>query len=277
MLDLSGRQRLYVYLCAVFLTALLIGDTIGSKLFTVDIPFGFTTLHATLSVGAHLVPHHLLAHRRDQRVLRHAPARASSPSSASSWPSSPSSSSSWRASSPPPTSRRSRRTPSTTCSATPTASSSRRWSPTSSASSSTSPSSSRPSGSRSRATSGCARRARRWSRSSSTRSSSPTSRFCGQIPTARLHQAATTSYIVKVLLAVGLTPVIYALHALIHRRHAHRGASGGRRARPRRHSVSGSVLGVLGRVLGERRLAVGAAERVALAVIRHLHRRVLRR
>ena len=52
MLDLSARQRLYVYLCAVFLTALLIGDTIGSKLFTVDIPFGFTTLHATLSVGA---------------------------------------------------------------------------------------------------------------------------------------------------------------------------------------------------------------------------------
>ena len=52
MLDLSGRQRVYVYLCAIFLTALLIGDTIGSKLFTVDIPFGFTTLHATLSVGA---------------------------------------------------------------------------------------------------------------------------------------------------------------------------------------------------------------------------------
>src|SRR3954462_6882184 len=52
MLDLSARQRLYVYLCAVFLTALLVGDTIGSKLFTVAIPFGFTTLHATLSVGA---------------------------------------------------------------------------------------------------------------------------------------------------------------------------------------------------------------------------------
>ena len=51
MLDLTGRQRLYVYLCAVFLTALLIGDTIGSKLFTAAIPFGFTTLHATLSVG----------------------------------------------------------------------------------------------------------------------------------------------------------------------------------------------------------------------------------
>jgi uncharacterized integral membrane protein (TIGR00697 family) len=52
MLDLSARQRVYVYMCAVFLTALLIGDTIGSKLFTADIPFGFTTLHATLSVGA---------------------------------------------------------------------------------------------------------------------------------------------------------------------------------------------------------------------------------
>jgi uncharacterized integral membrane protein (TIGR00697 family) len=36
----------------VFLTALLIGDTIGSKLFTLDIPLGVTTLHATLSVGA---------------------------------------------------------------------------------------------------------------------------------------------------------------------------------------------------------------------------------
>jgi len=51
MLDLSGRQRLYVYMCGVFLTALLIGDTIGSKLFTVAIPLGFTTLDAKLSVG----------------------------------------------------------------------------------------------------------------------------------------------------------------------------------------------------------------------------------
>ncbi len=51
MLDLSGRQRLYVYMCAVFLTALLIGDTIGSKLFVITIPFGFTTLQPTLSVG----------------------------------------------------------------------------------------------------------------------------------------------------------------------------------------------------------------------------------
>ena len=51
MLDLTGRQRLYMYLCGIFLTALLIGDTIGSKLFILPIPLGFTTLHATLSVG----------------------------------------------------------------------------------------------------------------------------------------------------------------------------------------------------------------------------------
>jgi uncharacterized integral membrane protein (TIGR00697 family) len=47
MLDLNGRQRLYVYLCAVFITALLIGDTIGSKLFTV----GVGRFHFPLSVG----------------------------------------------------------------------------------------------------------------------------------------------------------------------------------------------------------------------------------
>ena len=52
MLELSPRQRLYMYLCAVFLTALLIGDTIGSKLFAMAIPLGFTTVHASLSVGA---------------------------------------------------------------------------------------------------------------------------------------------------------------------------------------------------------------------------------
>ena len=52
MLDLTGRQRLYLWLCAVFLTALLVGDTIGSKLFTFGVPLGFTTLHATLSVGS---------------------------------------------------------------------------------------------------------------------------------------------------------------------------------------------------------------------------------
>src|SRR5262245_25325173 len=49
---LGAREKVYLYLCGVFLTALLIGDTIGSKLFTLDIPLGVTTLHATLSVGA---------------------------------------------------------------------------------------------------------------------------------------------------------------------------------------------------------------------------------
>lgn len=52
MLDLDRRQKVYLYLCGIFLTALLIGDTIGSKLFVVDIPLGFATLPATLSVGA---------------------------------------------------------------------------------------------------------------------------------------------------------------------------------------------------------------------------------
>ena len=50
--DTTPRQRLYLYLVGVFLTALLIGDTIGAKLFTVDIPLGFTTLPATLSAGS---------------------------------------------------------------------------------------------------------------------------------------------------------------------------------------------------------------------------------
>jgi uncharacterized integral membrane protein (TIGR00697 family) len=52
MLELDARTKVFMYLAAVFLTALLIGDTIGSKLFVVDIPLGFTTLPATLSVGA---------------------------------------------------------------------------------------------------------------------------------------------------------------------------------------------------------------------------------
>jgi uncharacterized integral membrane protein (TIGR00697 family) len=52
MLELDARQKVFLYLSGVFLTALLIGDTIGSKLFVVDIPLGFTTLPATLSVGA---------------------------------------------------------------------------------------------------------------------------------------------------------------------------------------------------------------------------------
>ncbi len=46
------RQRLFLYLSGVFLTALLIGDTIGSKLFTVTVPLGFTDIRATLSAGA---------------------------------------------------------------------------------------------------------------------------------------------------------------------------------------------------------------------------------
>ena len=48
---LPTKQRLYVYLVGVFLTALLIGDTIGSKLFQLDIPLGFTTVRATMSVA----------------------------------------------------------------------------------------------------------------------------------------------------------------------------------------------------------------------------------
>jgi uncharacterized integral membrane protein (TIGR00697 family) len=52
MVAFDARQKLYLYLCAVFLTALLIGDTIGSKLFTVTIPLGVVDLPATLSVGA---------------------------------------------------------------------------------------------------------------------------------------------------------------------------------------------------------------------------------
>src|ERR1700759_5314599 len=52
MLELDARQKVFLYLSGVFLTALLICDTIGSKLFIVDIPLGFYTLPATLSVGA---------------------------------------------------------------------------------------------------------------------------------------------------------------------------------------------------------------------------------
>jgi uncharacterized integral membrane protein (TIGR00697 family) len=44
----NNRDKLYLYLSAIFVTALLIGDTIGAKLFTATI-FG---VHATLSVGA---------------------------------------------------------------------------------------------------------------------------------------------------------------------------------------------------------------------------------
>ncbi len=49
MVDLRGEQRLYIYLCAIFLTALLIGDTIGSKLFVFAVPF--THFEVTLSMG----------------------------------------------------------------------------------------------------------------------------------------------------------------------------------------------------------------------------------
>jgi uncharacterized integral membrane protein (TIGR00697 family) len=52
MLAFDARQKLYLYLCAIFLTALLIGDTIGSKIFTLTIPLGVAKLHATLSVGS---------------------------------------------------------------------------------------------------------------------------------------------------------------------------------------------------------------------------------
>jgi uncharacterized integral membrane protein (TIGR00697 family) len=53
---LDARQKLYLYLAGIFLTALLIGDTIGSKLFEVAIPTPFGALPATLSVGAMWFP-----------------------------------------------------------------------------------------------------------------------------------------------------------------------------------------------------------------------------
>src|SRR5262245_64397820 len=52
MFELGRREKVFLYLSGVFLTALIIGDTIGSKLFIVQIPLGFTTLPATLSVGS---------------------------------------------------------------------------------------------------------------------------------------------------------------------------------------------------------------------------------
>jgi uncharacterized integral membrane protein (TIGR00697 family) len=42
--------------------------------------------------------------------------------------------------------------------------------------------------------------------------------FYGLVTTQQLHRAAITSYVVKTLMAVLLTPVIYALHGLLHRR-----------------------------------------------------------
>jgi uncharacterized integral membrane protein (TIGR00697 family) len=50
---ISLRQKLYLYLAGVFITALLIGDTIGSKLFVINLP---VIGDATLSVGAMWFP-----------------------------------------------------------------------------------------------------------------------------------------------------------------------------------------------------------------------------
>lgn len=47
------RQKLYLYLAGVFITALLIGDTIGSKLFVLNLP---VIGDATFSVGAMWFP-----------------------------------------------------------------------------------------------------------------------------------------------------------------------------------------------------------------------------
>ncbi len=217
MLDLSSRQRLYVYLCAVFLTALLIGDTIGSKLFVVDIPFGFTTLQATLSVGAIWFPITFVLTDTINEfygsvgarfvtfvgffmaivafifiyLARLIPAADFSPVKQDAFNS--------------------------------------------------------VLGNANRifvasliaylvgqlvdiAIFQSAKRLTQsrhiWLRSTGSTLISQLIdtvivtyvAFYGQIPTVRLHQAATTSYVVKVLLAIGLTPVIYALHALIHRR-----------------------------------------------------------
>ena len=53
MLELDARQKLYLYLSGIFLTALLIGDTIGSKLFVLQLPL---VGEATFSVGAMWFP-----------------------------------------------------------------------------------------------------------------------------------------------------------------------------------------------------------------------------
>jgi hypothetical protein len=53
---LDTRQKLFLYLTGIFLTALLVGDTIGGKLFALDVPLGFVTLPASLSVGAMWFP-----------------------------------------------------------------------------------------------------------------------------------------------------------------------------------------------------------------------------
>jgi uncharacterized integral membrane protein (TIGR00697 family) len=217
MLDLSARQRLYVYLCAVFLTALLIGDTIGSKLFTVAIPFGFTTLHATLSVGAIWFPITFLLTDLINEFYGSAGARfvtflgffMAIFAFVAIWIA--------------------RLIPAASFSPVPQASFENVL------------------GNANRifvasliaylvgqlvdiAIFQSAKRLTQsrhiWLRSTGSTLISQLVdtvivtyvAFYGKISTAQLHQAATTSYVVKVLLAVGLTPVIYALHALIHRR-----------------------------------------------------------
>jgi len=217
MLDLTPRQRLYVYLCAVFLTALLIGDTIGSKLFTLDIPCGVGTLHATLSVGAIWFPITFLLTDVINEFYGSVGARFVTFVGF------------WMAIAPLLIILAARKIP-----AAP-------FSPV-----------------KQEAFDnvlgnantiffaslvayvvgqlidiGIFQYAKRltqsrhiWLRSTGSTLISQLVdtvivtyvAFYGQIPTARLHQAATTSYVVKVLLAIGLTPVIYALHAIIHRR-----------------------------------------------------------
>jgi uncharacterized integral membrane protein (TIGR00697 family) len=217
MLDLSPRQRLYVYLCAVFLTALLIGDTIGSKLFTLAIPCGFATLHATLSVGAIWFPITFLLTDTINEFYGSAGARFVTFVGffmaifafiviflARLIPAAP-------------------------------------FSPVGQAAFDN------VLGNANRifvasliaylvgqlvdiAIFQSAKRLTQsrhiWLRSTGSTLISQLIdtlivtyiAFYGKISTSQLHQAATTSYVVKVLLAIGLTPVIYALHAIIHRR-----------------------------------------------------------
>jgi uncharacterized integral membrane protein (TIGR00697 family) len=217
MLDLSARQKLYVYLCAVFLTALLIGDTIGSKLFTLDIPFGFTTLHATLSVGAIWFPITFLLTDVINEFYGSGGARfvtfvgffMAIFAFVAIWIA--------------------RLIPAASFSPVPQAAFENVL------------------GNANRifvasliayligqlvdiAIFQSAKRLTQsrhiWLRSTGSTLISQLVdtlvvtyiAFWGKIPTTQLHRAAVTSYIVKVMLAVGLTPVIYALHALIHRR-----------------------------------------------------------
>jgi uncharacterized integral membrane protein (TIGR00697 family) len=217
MLDLSARQRLYVYLCAIFLTALLIGDTIGSKLFVVDIPCGFGTLHATLSVGAIWFPITFLLTDVINEFYGSAGARFVT--FVGFFMAIFAFIVIWLA----------------------------RLIPAADFSPVTQTSVNNVLGNANRifvasliayligqlvdiAIFQAAKRLTQsrhiWLRSTGSTLISQLIdtlvvtyvAFYGQIPIARLHQAATTSYIVKVLLAIGLTPVIYALHALIHRR-----------------------------------------------------------